>query len=97
MSVRGGRGPRDPMGTPTPAPVRRSSAYSRSGRYGRGPGDQRRYERYGDGHGGLLGIVLLSGLAVTAFGSLVLALLALYLLLVQVFGVSVEVHPFGPR
>jgi len=47
--------------------------------------------------GGLLGIVLLSGLAVTAFGSLVLALLALYLLLVQVFGVSVEVHPFGPR
>jgi hypothetical protein len=47
--------------------------------------------------GGLLGVVLLSGLAVTALGSLVLTLLALYLLLVQVFGVSVELHPFGAR
>jgi len=47
--------------------------------------------------GGLLSLVLLSGLAVTAFGSLVLTLLALYVLLVEVFGVSVEVHPFGPR
>lgn len=45
--------------------------------------------------GGLLAITLLSGMAVTAFGSLVLTLLALYLLLVQVFGVSVELHPFG--
>ena len=47
--------------------------------------------------GGLLGVVLLSGLAVTALGTLVLTLLALYLLLVQVFGVSVELHPFGAR
>ncbi|HXJ35209.1 MAG TPA: hypothetical protein VMS22_14350 [Candidatus Eisenbacteria bacterium] len=47
--------------------------------------------------GGLLAIMLLSGMAVTAFGSLVLVLLAMYLLLVQVFGVSVELHPFGPR
>jgi len=27
----------------------------------------------------------------------VVALLALYLLLVQVFGISIEVHPFGAR
>jgi hypothetical protein len=47
--------------------------------------------------GGLLAIMLLSGMAVTAFGSLVLALLALYVLLVEVFGVSVELHPFGSR
>ena len=47
--------------------------------------------------GGLLAVMLLSGMAVTAFGSLVLALLALYVLLVEVFGVSVELHPFGPR
>jgi hypothetical protein len=46
---------------------------------------------------GLLAIMLLSGLAVTAFGSLVLVLLAMYLLLVEVFGVSVELHPFGTR
>ncbi len=45
--------------------------------------------------GGLLGIVLLSGMAVTALGSLLLALLALYVLLVQVFGLSIELHPFG--
>jgi len=40
-------------------------------------------------------VLLLSGLAVTALGSLLLALLALYLLLVQVFGLSIELHPFG--
>ena len=45
--------------------------------------------------GGLLGILLLSGLAVTAFGSLLLTLLALYLLLVEVFGVSVELQPLA--
>ena len=45
--------------------------------------------------GGLIGALLLSGLAVTALGSLLLALLALYLLLVQVFGLSIELHPFG--
>jgi len=45
--------------------------------------------------GGLLAVILLSGLAVTALGSLLLTLLALYLLLVQVFGLSIEVHPFG--
>lgn len=47
--------------------------------------------------GGLLGIILLSGMAVTAFGSLVLALLALYVLLVDVFGFSVELTAFGAR
>jgi hypothetical protein len=45
--------------------------------------------------GGVLGVMLLSGMALTAFGSLVVTLLALYLLLVEVFGVSVELHPFG--
>ncbi len=50
MTVRGGRGPRDPMADP-PAPTGRQNGYKRTGRYGRGPGDQRRYERYGDGGG----------------------------------------------
>jgi hypothetical protein len=46
---------------------------------------------------GLLGILLLSGMAVTAFGGLVLTLLALYVLLVEVFGFSVELTAFGAR
>ena len=36
-------------------PVRRADPYRRTGRYGRGPGDQRRYERYGDRRGGIGG------------------------------------------
>jgi len=44
---------------------------------------------------GLLGILLLSGMAVTAFGSLLLTLLALYLLLVEVFGFTVELNSFA--
>ena len=55
MSVRGGQGPRDPVASPPPA--RRANPYQRTGRYGRGPGDQRRYERYGDQRSGLGGIV----------------------------------------
>jgi hypothetical protein len=47
--------------------------------------------------GGLLAILLLSGMAVTAFGSLVLTLLALYILLVEVFGFSVELTAFNAR
>jgi hypothetical protein len=42
---------------------------------------------------GLLAIVLLSGVAVTAFGSLLVTLLALYLLVVEVFGFTVELNP----
>jgi hypothetical protein len=45
--------------------------------------------------GALISFLLLSGVAVTALGALLLALLALYLLLVQVFGISVEFHPFA--
>jgi len=47
--------------------------------------------------GGLVAALLLSGVALSALGSFVVALLALYLLLVQVFGISIEVHPFGAR
>lgn len=47
--------------------------------------------------GGLVAALLLSGIAVSALGSFVVAVLALYLLLVQVFGISIEVHPFGVR
>jgi UPF0755 protein len=76
MSVRGGRGPRAPMATPTPK--QRTDLYARTGRYGRGPGDQRRYERYGDEGGGLAGVfrflVLLAILAV--FVLLVMATVA---------------------
>jgi UPF0755 protein len=60
MSVRGGQGPREPMAGPAPARGRRKSGYQRTGRYGRGPGDQRRFEDYGDrrGLGGLVRFVL---------------------------------------
>ena len=47
--------------------------------------------------GGLLMFLMLSGVAVTALGALLTALLALYILLVQVFGVTIELHPFGYR
>jgi hypothetical protein len=47
--------------------------------------------------GALIGFLILSGVAVTALGALLTALLALYLLLVEVFGVTVELHPFGAR
>lgn len=56
MSVRDGRGARDTGASPDPAPIRRANPYARSGRYGRGPGDQRRYERYGNRHSGLWGL-----------------------------------------
>ncbi len=58
MSIRGGRGPRDDMAAPArDGGGRRPNGYQRSGRYGRGPGDQRRYDRYGDRRGGLRGLV----------------------------------------
>jgi UPF0755 protein len=56
MTVRGGRGPRDPMVDPEPQPTPAEIGYRRAGRYGRGPGDPRRYERYGRG-GGLGGLI----------------------------------------
>ena len=53
MSVRGGRGPREDMAVPvSDGSGKRPNGYQRTGRYGRGPGDQRRYERYGDRRGG---------------------------------------------
>ena len=56
MSVRDGRGAREPGVTPDAPSARRANPYARTGRYGRGPGDQRRYERYGNPHGGLWGL-----------------------------------------
>jgi hypothetical protein len=47
--------------------------------------------------GALLSFLALSGVAVTALGALLTALFALYLLLVQVFGVTVELHPLAAR
>jgi len=47
--------------------------------------------------GALVSFLLLSGIAVASLGALLVALLALYLLLVQVFGVTVELHPLGIR
>jgi hypothetical protein len=47
--------------------------------------------------GALVTFLVLSGVAVTALGALLTALLALYLLLVDVFGVTVELHPLGVR
>ena len=45
--------------------------------------------------GALLTFLALSGMAVTALGALLTALLALYILLVHVFGLRVEMHPLG--
>jgi len=47
--------------------------------------------------GALITFLVLSGVAVTALGALLAALLALYLLLVEVFGVTIELHPLGRR
>jgi UPF0755 protein len=58
MSIRGGRGPREEYVSPVAEPVgRRPNGYQRTGRYGRGPGDQRRYDRYGNRGGGLGGLL----------------------------------------
>lgn len=58
MTIRGGRGPREPMAGPADEPRPRPNGYQRTGRYGRGPGDQRRYEGYGRAPGrGIGGII----------------------------------------
>jgi UPF0755 protein len=57
VSIRGGQDPRDPIAAPDPASNRQVNPYQRTGRYGRGPGDQRRYERYGDRRGGVGGVL----------------------------------------
>lgn len=47
---------------------------------------------------GIFGVVFLAGVAVTAMGTAVLALVALWMLLSQVFGFSLELAPvFGGR
>ena len=45
--------------------------------------------------GALLTFLALSGMAVTALGALLTALLALYILLVHVFGLRLELYPLG--
>ena len=47
--------------------------------------------------GGLLGLIITSGLALTALGGLLLSLLAAYMLLVDVFGFSLEFRALGAR
>lgn len=90
MTVRGGRGPRDPyprdpapMASPTPGQTQTSSSrrinpYRRAGRYGRGPGDQRRYAEYGANGGGLGGVLrfLVFLVLLAAFVLLVMATVA---------------------
>lgn len=44
---------------------------------------------------GLISMMLLSGVVVTAFGMMLVALLAMYLLLVRVFGLSIEINPLA--
>ena len=46
---------------------------------------------------GVVSLMLLSGVAVGAFGAMLVAMFAIYLLLVQVFGVSIELHPLSAR
>jgi hypothetical protein len=44
--------------------------------------------------GGLVAFLVLSGVAFAALGTLLTALLALWMLLVEVFGFSIELRPF---
>jgi hypothetical protein len=44
--------------------------------------------------GSLMSLIFLSGVAIGAFAALFTALLGLYLLLTEVFGVSLEFNPF---
>ncbi len=75
MTVRDGRGPRTAMVDPEPQARPADQGYRRSGRYGRGPGDQRRFERYGEHRGGFAGLVrFLLFLAVLA-GAVLLVLM----------------------
>ncbi len=78
MTSSGGRGPRDDMAVPaSDGGGRRQNGYQRTGRYGRGPGDQRRYDRYGDRQGGMGGLLrFLVFLAVLA-GVMLVALLTI--------------------
>ncbi len=57
MSIRGGGAPREPIAAPPDGGGRRPNGYQRTGRYGRGPGDQDRYARYNDSGGGLGGVL----------------------------------------
>ena len=75
MSVRGGQGPRDPIASPDPTSGKRVNPYQRTGRYGRGPGDQRRYERYGDRRSGI-GAVLRFLLFLFVLAAIVLVVMA---------------------
>jgi hypothetical protein len=61
------------------------------------PWDRPRFASPAVAVGGLIAIVLLAGVAVAGLGAMMLALLGLYLVLVELFGVSVELHPFGAR
>jgi hypothetical protein len=61
------------------------------------PWDRPRFASPAVAVGGLIAIVLLSGVAVAGLGAMMLALLGLYLVLVELFGVSVELRPFGAR
>ena len=47
--------------------------------------------------GGLLGLMVTSGLALTALGGLLLSMLVAYVLLVDFFGFSLEMRPIGAR
>jgi UPF0755 protein len=76
MSIRGGRGPRDDTAAPVVDPVaKRPNGYRRTGRYGKGPGDQRRYERYGDRKGGVRGLLGFGILLVVLAAFVMVALL----------------------
>jgi UPF0755 protein len=57
VTIRDGRGPRDPVPRHDERVVEPRAAYIRTGRYGRGPGDQGRFDRYGDRRGGLAGLL----------------------------------------
>ena len=77
MSIRGGtrtarRARHEPV-VPT-QPAGRPNGYQRTGRYGRGPGDQRRYERYGDSGGGLGGLAQVPPVPRRAGGLVLVAL-----------------------
>ncbi len=74
MTVRGGRGPRDPMDDVEP-PFAAPGADTRlAERYGRRGGDPRRHDRYGGRHGGIHGLVRFLLFLVVMVGIVMVAL-----------------------
>lgn len=59
-----------------PTPTRRADAYRRTGRYGRGPGDQRRYAGYASQRGGVPGLLRFVAFLIVLSASVLLVMVS---------------------